>query len=818
MSKSYIRSSNQLLSVSPIYCCTVIISMMSKPNHTRILIAGGSIAGLTLANMLERIGIDFLVLERYKDIAPDVGASIGILPNGFRILDQLGCYDAIMDLVEGADAFEDTFTNTENGKRVLGIPDATKHFVGRTGYPTIFVDRQMLLKILYDNLRGKSKVLTSKGIVHVDNLDDRNQVQVTTGDGSIFTGSILIGADGIHSTVRREMWRIADQSDSHYFPENERNSAPIKYCCIYGISKPNAKYPKFTSQNIMGSNYSFLLASGPNHRIYWFLFKKLTKTVHGLYENIPRYSVSERDALAAEHVNDAINNRLKFGEIYDTRTTATLEALPELYNPLGGQGGNSAIEDGAELANNLFRSIKTHGVEQCFTNANIGSIFQETNALRKGRVTTHMKDSHNLQALHARETFGTRMLAKYFIPRYTGDHLLDQLSLQFRPAARLDMLPVPKRPHVDLFNDERPSMPVQSKVPLYLFLTGFAVLTAAANKYVVPVLDLTESLSEANDSSFYTPLPGFDHLLRHVTVNLHHAEVVNWEDIGQTLQFLYLALFSATILLVWYIESWRYSNRRSLFSRPVIFGVLMNFKTIGVVAPFAFLINIWSTGGSQSLAGRYVPKSVAKAIVPAIFAGYVLPTALMCITSIPSAIRKDIVLEWQFTAIPVSAVVDFLAGTISEDSLSQYSFDDLRHLTVGYKVMFIFAIAYHAAAVALVSFGAGHPALSIGRLVFPQVNLPGIEKASHQVKVFEFFKYNALFAVISVVAYGVYSVYDLRFRGLIAKKTACVAFGLYLIAQAAVGPGAALVGLWWWRETCLALTDGEIVPVKGAKM
>lgn len=65
----------------------------------KVLIAGGSITGLSLAIMLERNNIDYLVLEAYPEIAPQTGASIGLLPHGFRILDQLGCYKALCEHV-----------------------------------------------------------------------------------------------------------------------------------------------------------------------------------------------------------------------------------------------------------------------------------------------------------------------------------------------------------------------------------------------------------------------------------------------------------------------------------------------------------------------------------------------------------------------------------------------------------------------------------------------------------------------------------------------------------------------------------------------
>lgn len=64
----------------------------------RVIIAGGSVSGLTLANALEKFNIDYILLEAYPSIAPQVGASIGILPNGFRILDQLGCYEPVRDI------------------------------------------------------------------------------------------------------------------------------------------------------------------------------------------------------------------------------------------------------------------------------------------------------------------------------------------------------------------------------------------------------------------------------------------------------------------------------------------------------------------------------------------------------------------------------------------------------------------------------------------------------------------------------------------------------------------------------------------------
>lgn len=65
-----------------------------------VIIVGGSVAGLTLAHCLYRAGISHIVLEKRSVIDPEEGASIGILPNGGRILDQLGILKHVLEAIE----------------------------------------------------------------------------------------------------------------------------------------------------------------------------------------------------------------------------------------------------------------------------------------------------------------------------------------------------------------------------------------------------------------------------------------------------------------------------------------------------------------------------------------------------------------------------------------------------------------------------------------------------------------------------------------------------------------------------------------------
>ncbi|KAF3045925.1 hypothetical protein E8E12_007443 [Didymella heteroderae] len=466
---------------------------MPAQQKIKVLIAGGSVAGLTLANILEQLGIDYMVLEKYSQIAPDVGASIGIFPNGFRILDQLGCYDAIKSLVEGADAFQTLNMRNEHGQIISELKDASKKFNERLGYEPIFVDRQMIIQILYENLRDKSKVLTNKGVIKVEQAT--GEVKLTTEDGTIFHGDLLVGADGIHSTVRREMWRLAEQDSPAYFAVSERRNVPTEYCCIFGISKPNDKFAKYSSQNIQGQNHSYLVATGPNHRIYWFLFKKLPEVTRGLYEKIPRFTDEQRDALAAEHSNDLVSDTLTFGELYATRTTATLQALPEVvfkrwhynriitigdaahkFNPIGGQGGNSAIEDAAVLADQLHALISSSSESTSLSDAAISRALAETQHIRFPRATKFLKASHDNQSMQAQDNFISKLIARYVVPFSGPEKVVEMICEGARGAARINALPMPKRPHSELWDDEREPSAFDWRRVGYAASVGFAVL------------------------------------------------------------------------------------------------------------------------------------------------------------------------------------------------------------------------------------------------------------------------------------------------------------------------------------------------------
>ena len=97
----------------------------------RVIIAGGSIAGLSLALMLDTIGVDWVILERNEVLLRQVGAGLAILGNGMRILDQLSCCEEIL---RKAQVFMNEFqSRSPEGKLLASASGVSRHLIARFG-------------------------------------------------------------------------------------------------------------------------------------------------------------------------------------------------------------------------------------------------------------------------------------------------------------------------------------------------------------------------------------------------------------------------------------------------------------------------------------------------------------------------------------------------------------------------------------------------------------------------------------------------------------------------------------------------------------
>lgn len=105
----------------------------------------------------------------------------------------------------------------------------------------------MLLQVLADNIQHKDRLLTNHCVTRVETT--KGGVEVYTKDNSKFTGDIVVGADGIHSVVRTEMWRNAKEQSPGYFPEDEDSRT-----CLSSLSSVVCRLPSF--KNLQPTGFS----------------------------------------------------------------------------------------------------------------------------------------------------------------------------------------------------------------------------------------------------------------------------------------------------------------------------------------------------------------------------------------------------------------------------------------------------------------------------------------------------------------------------------------------------------------------------------
>jgi len=86
-----------------------------------------------------------------------------------------------------------------------------------------FLDRSHVLRVLAKNVQDQSKILINKKVAHVEHSSSRVVVQCS--DGTSYSGEIVVGADGISSKIRREMWRAAEGEISHAHKPGEDSTA-----------------------------------------------------------------------------------------------------------------------------------------------------------------------------------------------------------------------------------------------------------------------------------------------------------------------------------------------------------------------------------------------------------------------------------------------------------------------------------------------------------------------------------------------------------------------------------------------------------------
>lgn len=163
----------------------------------RCIVVGGGVGGLTTAIALRRIGLEVTVYEQAPGFG-EVGAGLSLWANAIRALRSLGLAESV---IERGSKVQEGGLLTWRGKQL--IHTRTGDFEAILGEPTIAIHRARLHEILLGALPADC-VRPGKTCAGFD--QDETGVTVRFVDGHEDRADLLIGADGIHSVIRRQLF------------------------------------------------------------------------------------------------------------------------------------------------------------------------------------------------------------------------------------------------------------------------------------------------------------------------------------------------------------------------------------------------------------------------------------------------------------------------------------------------------------------------------------------------------------------------------------------------------------------------------------
>ncbi|KAK4182844.1 hypothetical protein QBC35DRAFT_467784 [Podospora australis] len=341
--------------------------MMAKSSFSVIVVGGGPV-GLTAAHALSKAGIDFTILERRETIIEDIGATIFLWPQGMRIMSQLGVLESLREV-----AMESQLgTQQEHDGSMFGTINSPEWCHEHFHVWPLTMARADIVKILYNSLpeNARSKIHVNKKVASTTSLpaseDDGKRTRVTCADGSTYDGTIVIGADGVHSVVRKSMAGVGPE-----FPFQ------AKYRILW-FHYPRAPDTAATIVYEVHGKGLMLQILSTETSSFALLYKRLDKPHRGYV----RYTSEDMEALVAEAGFLPVGKKGRaLRDVWATKTKAGMANLEEGYlkkvysggktvlvgdaahkvTPHSGLGLNEGVSDVVSLVNELGKAVACSG-------------------------------------------------------------------------------------------------------------------------------------------------------------------------------------------------------------------------------------------------------------------------------------------------------------------------------------------------------------------------------------------------------------------------------------------------------------------------
>jgi 2-polyprenyl-6-methoxyphenol hydroxylase-like FAD-dependent oxidoreductase len=360
---------------------------MQSSAQKKAIIIGGGIGGVTAAIALKRAGLDVTVFERAEELQ-EVGSGLPLWTNALRALHNIGLTDELEKLgVQVASLCVSTWSGD------IMADARNDKYLKRLGTITIVVHRAELLALLLRTL-GEDQV--QLGMNCVGFTQDAKGVCARFAGGQEVRGDVLIGADGIHSVIRTQLFGLI-------------KPGYVGYTCWRGLAHTTRTGLETWA---WGKGCQFGIIPMSQGRVYWFVQKyapegekdkpggrknEVLELFHDWHDPIPAVieATAETDILR----NDIYE--LKHLRQWSHGRVTLLGDAAHAMTPNLGQGACQAIEDAVELGECLKNTTDIPGALKLYekrrvTRANrialvahlIGQVVQWENPILSGARNT----------------------------------------------------------------------------------------------------------------------------------------------------------------------------------------------------------------------------------------------------------------------------------------------------------------------------------------------------------------------------------------------------------------------------------------------
>jgi 2-polyprenyl-6-methoxyphenol hydroxylase-like FAD-dependent oxidoreductase len=328
----------------------------------QVIVAGGGIGGLSLALSLHQAGIAVRVYEAVRDPSP-LGVGINLQPTAVRELTELGLGEA---LAQTGIATQRLDLCNKFGQLIYGEP---RGFAAGYNWPQISIHRGQLQIALFQAVRERIGDENLRSGLRLTGFEPRGArvrarfLDRETGSELTDEADVLVGADGIHSAVRRQLypaegeprfaqqilWRAAVEAEpfldgrtiaiaGHFhqrviaYPIGRAASGKLLTNWICQMTVPEQAPPREDWNQRVDSEK--VLAAFGGWRFSWLDLPALIERSSAIYE----FPLIDRDPISS----------WSFGHV------TLLGDAAHPMQPIGGQAGSQAVLDARTLTRALI--------------------------------------------------------------------------------------------------------------------------------------------------------------------------------------------------------------------------------------------------------------------------------------------------------------------------------------------------------------------------------------------------------------------------------------------------------------------------------